>query len=543
MFMYVFRLCKWFMAAEKYKKYLLFDLDGTLTDPKEGICTCVQYALKDFGIDEPDLDKLEPFIGPPLADSFRDFYGFSPEDCKKAVAKYRERYGEKGAYENKVYPGIKHMLKSLKRNGFHMCVASSKPQMFVEAIMEHFGLAPYFDAMVGSNPDGTRSDKAEVIDEALRQLFGKKTVDVSQVYMIGDRKFDIIGAHKKGIECIAVTYGYGDFEELFEEHADYIVFSPGELENLLLRQTAEAAIGRVARPKGEPFVQISTKDFIYMVASIMAFLVMRVIAGALLSSLFVNIGVSAGERRSSFLFEPVADSQIGFTLSGDLRVIISAVGFIIGILPVIFLARKLIVKTKRDSFLLHPFSPSPWQIILGVVLTVASVMSIQVIVALSQVAAKSEAYQEVAKAQYSCGFVIGLIAYALITPLAEEIVFRGIVFTTLRRYFPIKISVLISAIFFAIYHGNMIQGVYALIMGCVMAGLYEYYGTFWAAFAVHAIANATAYIMKYTVNEGSLILSWPFAVIMLAFTIASIILLKKLLPSKDGNCTKETVNQ
>ncbi len=113
------------MQSEVIKKYLLFDLDGTLTDPKEGICTCVQYALHSFGIEEPDLDKLEPFIGPPLRDSFMEFYGFSPQQAEEAVVKYRERFARTGLYENELYPGMHQMLRSLRDAGFHMAVASS----------------------------------------------------------------------------------------------------------------------------------------------------------------------------------------------------------------------------------------------------------------------------------------------------------------------------------------------------------------------------------------------------------------------------------
>lgn len=122
------------------KKYLLFDLDGTLTDPKIGITTCVQYALHSFGIEEPDLDKLEPFIGPPLRDSFMEFYGFTPEQAEKAVAKYRERFQDTGIFENEVYAGIPEMLKNLQSNGYFLAVASSKPQVYVERILEHFDL-------------------------------------------------------------------------------------------------------------------------------------------------------------------------------------------------------------------------------------------------------------------------------------------------------------------------------------------------------------------------------------------------------------------
>ena len=217
------------------KDYLLFDLDGTLTDPKTGITTCVQYALKSFGIDEPDLDKLEPFIGPPLLDSFKQFYGFDDKKAQEAVEKYRERFKEKGMFENEIYAGVPEMLKRLKMRGLHLGVASSKPTVFVEQILEHFQIKDYFEVIVGSELDGTRADKAEVILEALRRFSSKGTVQKHRVLMIGDRSYDVDGAKRVSIESVGVTYGYGDMQELMEAHADYIVRSVEELKRFLLR--------------------------------------------------------------------------------------------------------------------------------------------------------------------------------------------------------------------------------------------------------------------------------------------------------------------
>ena len=198
------------------KRYLLFDLDGTLTDSKLGITTCVQYALRAFGIEEPDLDKLEPFIGPPLSDSFQNFYHMSREQAQAAVEKYRERFRDVGIFENQVYPGIPKMLRTLKERGMHLAVASSKPEVFVERILEHFHLREYFEAVVGSELDGRRGKKEEVMEEALGRLFGQAPVEKDQVYMIGDRRFDMEGAQSMGVESVGVSYGYGSLQELKE---------------------------------------------------------------------------------------------------------------------------------------------------------------------------------------------------------------------------------------------------------------------------------------------------------------------------------------
>ncbi len=216
------------------KKYILFDLDGTLTDPKIGICTCAQYALKAFGIEEPDIDKLEPFIGPPLKDSFMQFYGLSEKQAEEAIAVYRKRFATVGKFENEIYDGIPEMLKALKEWGYQLAVASSKPECFVEEILEHFHIAEYFEVVTGSNLDGTRVNKAEVIDEAFRRLFGEKTIDKSQIVMVGDRKFDVYGAQQMGVTSVAVAYGYGPMEELEAAKPDYIADTVEALGKLFL---------------------------------------------------------------------------------------------------------------------------------------------------------------------------------------------------------------------------------------------------------------------------------------------------------------------
>ena len=214
--------------------YILFDLDGTLTDPKLGITSCVQYALEKFGIEEPDRDKLEPFIGPPLLDSLRDFYGFDDEKAQQAIVYYRERFSTIGLFENEVYPGIPQMLEKLQRAGRHLAVASSKPTVFVTRILEHFGILQYFEVIVGSELDGTRVKKEEVVEEALRQLLQDVVVEKGRdIVMVGDRKYDIEGAKAHGTASIGVAYGYAAEGELEEAGADVIVKTVEELKKVL----------------------------------------------------------------------------------------------------------------------------------------------------------------------------------------------------------------------------------------------------------------------------------------------------------------------
>ncbi|MEE0861643.1 MAG: HAD-IA family hydrolase [Lachnospiraceae bacterium] len=215
------------------KKILLFDLDGTLTDPKEGITKCVQYALKYFGIEE-ELSKLLCFIGPPLVDSFREFYGFDEEKAKLAVEKYRERFKDIGIFENGVYDGIVELLELCKDMGFKIGLATSKPEEFAIRILDKYDLSKYFDEITGSTMDGSRNTKTEVIREAFLRM--GITDDVKpHVVMIGDREHDIIGAKNCGIESIGVRFGYAEEGELEAAGADYIVDSVEALKGLLER--------------------------------------------------------------------------------------------------------------------------------------------------------------------------------------------------------------------------------------------------------------------------------------------------------------------
>lgn len=215
-------------------QYILFDLDGTLTDPKIGITTCVQYALHKMGIEEPDLDRLEPFIGPPLMDSFREFYGMSEEESLRAVEYYRERFSTIGLFENEVYPGIPELLVRLKEDGRKLAIASSKPTVYVKKILEHFSICEYFDIIVGSELDGTRSRKDEVVEEALEQLSANDKFRKRDAVMIGDRKFDIEGAKAHQIPSIGVDYGYAQEGELQTAGADVVVSTVEELKTVLM---------------------------------------------------------------------------------------------------------------------------------------------------------------------------------------------------------------------------------------------------------------------------------------------------------------------
>lgn len=212
-------------------EYILFDLDGTLTDPAEGITNSVAYALDKYGIEVEDKTTLNVFIGPPLSESFRKYYKFSILQSIDAVTKYREYYHDRGIFENRLYDGIIDVLASLKAAGKTVIMATSKPTVFAKRIADHFGFSQYFDIIVGSELDGTRVDKAEVIEETLRQAGDPEK---SSCIMVGDRLHDVIGAKKNDLACIGVLYGYGSKEELCDAGADNIAESVDELKAFLM---------------------------------------------------------------------------------------------------------------------------------------------------------------------------------------------------------------------------------------------------------------------------------------------------------------------
>lgn len=212
---------------------LLFDLDGTIINSKEGITKSAQYALSFFDIHESDLDKLEVFIGPPLGQSFQEYYHLSDKQTKKAVTLFRERYASIGVYENEVYDGIEDLLTSLKETGKKIALATSKPENFAIAILEKYKLSSYFDLIVGSKLDGSRDSKKEVIEEVFHRLSYSET-DRKECIMIGDRKHDILGAAACNIDSIGVRYGFSTGQELEETNATFVLESVQELKQFLL---------------------------------------------------------------------------------------------------------------------------------------------------------------------------------------------------------------------------------------------------------------------------------------------------------------------
>ena len=205
---------------------VLFDFDGTVADTGKGIFNGVYHVLDSMGIDPPEPEKLRYFIGPPLHESFRIVFGFNEEECKAAVATYREYYSAKGIFELTMYDGMEELFRKLKARGIKLGISSSKPEIFLLRIVDKFGLSELFDTVKGSDIDYIHSDKSLIIRRATEAM---NLPGSAKVLMVGDRCFDINGAKKAGVDSAGVLFGYGSREEFEEAGADYIVVKADEL--------------------------------------------------------------------------------------------------------------------------------------------------------------------------------------------------------------------------------------------------------------------------------------------------------------------------
>lgn len=303
--------------------------------------------------------------------------------------------------------------------------------------------------------------------------------------MIGDRKFDVEGAKALGIESVGVTYGYGGMEELKEAKADYIVRSVEELKKFLLRGTEDT-------PKG-----LSMRRILQFGLPFITFLLVRQIVMTMTSILYVNLGGKIGPIPVLTYDEEGVIS--GYTGNG--YAFAQIIGFILAIAMIWKFAKFMIEKEKDDSVLLHiKGEPVINYIYLGIV-TVAGMLGLNLALSMSGAMAASESYQQVSTMQYSPSLGVGLILYVLVSPLAEELMFRGIIYNCLKRCIKSIPAVILAAAFFGMYHGNSIQGIYAFIMACLMIYAYEYFGDFKVPLAMHMGINFISYLVSFCAVE------------------------------------------
>ena len=477
------------MMKKKIKKtyrYILFDLDGTLTDPAEGIIKGIQYALRSFGIEEKKQQKLESCIGPSLHDSFLHLFGFEEENVAEAIAKYREYYSETGLYENEIYPGIKELLIKLKKNHCKLAVASSKPKKFVDQVLQHFEIDSYFDVVVGSELNGFRGSKKEVMQEALRQLFAKDSIegDASfledlkreQIIMVGDRDLDMEGAKSFGIDCVGVLYGYAKTRELSKAKATYLAESVSELEQY---------ISGSVESKNQDYAKSSFQKTMHILWPLLFYFLMT-------------------EVISYFLLQWLGKTEVYI------------VTYLI-LIPILFIwfwkereDTLHIIKRRQKRKLLKgiPF----------LILCAASFSLVgNLVLSQSFFAFFSKGFQEMKSSQYDISLLGGILLYGMITPIAEEVVFRGLLYQRMKRYFSIPIAILVSSFIFGAYHRNVMQMIYATVLGVAMAMIYETYRRIEAPVLFHSVAN----IVIFTVTKQALLQD---KAVMLVVFCASVLL-------------------
>ncbi len=508
------------------KQYFLFDLDGTLTDPKVGITTCVQYALADFGIDEPDLDKLEPFIGPPLKDSFMEFYHMTEEQAEAAIAKYRERFQDTGIFENEVYPGIYDLLRTMKAAGMHMAVVSSKPTVFVERILKHFKLDSYFEVVLGSELDGTRTKKAQVIVEALRQFFGDKPIPHDEIFMIGDRKYDVEGARAFHLESVGVAYGYGSMEELKEARADYIVKSVAELKKLLMREVEEKKrmdeVHRAQQPGGAKPQSQGTKALWRVLLPYLVFMLAKGAVGIIMSIIFQSL--ARNPELTDYLLIQNGETV---SLTGLAGILAQIVSFVVAGLMILPYARPMIRKATEEMHLTHlKQEPASNYCILALVV-VAGVLGLVSLMNAMGAVNVAAGYQSIAGTPSEIPVLLGLLSFGICTPVAEELMFRGILYNGAKKFMSLKMAWVLSAIFFAYYNGYGAVMFYGLLLGLLLAYVYEYFGDFKVVVAAHVVGNLVYYLLNYTALTQINIFGWPLALVCVALTVGGMFLLAR----------------
>ena len=531
---------------------ILFDLDGTISDPKQGICGCVQYALRSFGIEEPDLDRLEPFIGPPLAESFMKYYNFTAEQAQEAVEKYRERFSVTGKYENVLYPGMGALLHDLKASGATLAIASSKPTVYVEDILVHFGIREYFDIVVGSELDGRRVHKEEVVAEVLSQLAARGESDPDKMVMIGDRSFDVEGAKAIGAHCIAVSYGYAQPGELENAGAEIIVRDVEGLRSVLLGGTqagnsAQAGSGTQAGNSAQAGRDTQTGNSAQAGRDTQA----GNSAATGSNSLSERYRGSAAKMKtkSGQFWSAVGTSALAMFAYYVISLLISSV--ILTAVSIVYAIGLQELEGSSYNFWLNVASALStfgafiicygiWHkkirfhsikeidklsIVPMVILAAAIAIGMNGVLTLTELYRFSPTFQRVSEMQLDTPVWLGIISYGILAPLGEEIVFRGVVYGQLRKVLKVPFAVVLSGLAFGLFHGNLVQAVYATVIGCLLALVYEWYGTIAAPMLFHSVANLFVYVMLELLPFGGAFLSVPSCVLFLGVSAGSLFLL------------------
>jgi membrane protease YdiL (CAAX protease family) len=323
------------------------------------------------------------------------------------------------------------------------------------------------------------------------------------------------GARALHVESVGVSFGYGGIDELKEAKADYIVQSVPELQKFLLRDV------EAQTPKTTLFQKIWV-----MLYAFLMFMLVKSVAMYAMNWLLINLGINmSGSWMNLFFTWDEAGEVNGFT--GNASTIITAIGFIAGAVPIFGTAKTLIEKTADDNRLSYLTPEPPVSYLLMTLTTIGCVIGLNLMFELTGITNKSDAYRAVVEDQYSAYFLIGILCYGFITPIAEELLFRGIIYNYLKRFMNVKWAFFLAAALFGFYHMNVVQGVYAFIMGLIIIYSYEYFGDFKAPVAVHMISNIISYCLSYTAIAVNGFVSVPVCIIALVIGVGCMGILDK----------------
>ena len=462
---------------------ILFDLDGTITDSAEGITKCIQYALGHFGIEEPDLKKLECFVGPPLMEQFVKYSNLSKKQAETAVSLYRERYVKTGIYENRLYEGIESVLRLLKARGKTLGIASAKPTVYVMQVLENFNLTQYFSVVVGAELDGTRSDKAEIIECALELLDMQN--DRSNVLMVGDRGSDVSGALRCGIQCIGVAYGYGGIYELETAGAIYIAQTVEDLKVLAGSSRLEASNQELKNQELQKTADVGIWQQLWRMLYPLGIYYTIMIVIAVVVSLVVLI--RAGAWRG-YDIETLMNVEFEYSL------LIAGIGAIISI-PIFIRMYRIDWVLRVKGFLGRErgnINNSSLGTYFGtVILMMTASQALNIMISAFKLNEVFPYYAENVNGALIAepSLVVSLLVVGVLVPVAEELVFRGLLFKRIQDYAGTFTGVFVSGLIFGIYHENMVQFIYATILGWILAFVFSKTRNIIIPIMAHIVAN------------------------------------------------------
>lgn len=484
---------------------ILFDLDGTLTDSGPGIMRSVQYALEKMGRQVVDLQALRCFVGPPLKEQFMAYAGFDDGEALEAIRYYRERYTDKGMFENEVYPGVEDILRLLVDRGRILAVASSKPEVYVRQILDHFGLSGYFREIVGAELDG-RTSKSEVIEEALRRL--GMSNHRQAVLMVGDRDYDVIGAHHCGLQCIGVAYGYGSREELQKAGAAYVANTVSDLAVLAESDEDDETVETNSIDMGNfldtPLPVMPESRSVRIVSDGQESArgesagrkIWRVIYPVLLYFAITTAVSLVGDTFIGI----VAVAVLGITEQEELMammmhgaVLLTGVGNLVA-MPVLLRLIQLDERRRRNRqyhYKPRPEKKSSSSMVLGTILSAVALCQIlNDLISLSGLNELFPGYEESSSQIFDGQSIFMLLAVvAIVSPIIEELVFRGLLQQRLRDYLGKGWAIGLTAVSFGAYHGNMVQFIYASLIGVFLGCALERTQDLRIPVAAHIAAN------------------------------------------------------